>query len=834
MQLRTNHLSRLILIGVMLIIGGSSCSISSIRFPDGFPSLSTPDLSDGSSSAPLPMAQTTFIATLPEPLQAGESLLLTILDEVTGLALNSISYGMTTRDPLTYTATVPLPVNSIVKYRYVRNSTFQIVEDTSSNLAIRYRLYSVKTPGEVQDVIADWSDKTFTRGTGSVQGRVLNADTGTPLPNLLVSAGGQQYITDSAGRFELSSLATGTQNLVVYSMDGLYQTFQQGALIGPGQTTSVEIQVAPTPIVNVTFEVSTPPDTVPGAPVRIAGNLLQLGNTFADLQGGLNVSPDRMPVLTLTADGKYSTTLGLPVGAYVQYKYSLGDGFWNAEHKESGAFVLRELIVPAKDLVIQDAVQTWQSGISSPILFETQVPSLTPPGDIIYIQFNPYGWTEPIPMWPLGNNRWAYKLYGPLNMFVSFGYRYCRNGQCGSTDDLETSGGGTPGHQVTVSQAAQDIQDTVSAWKWFETPESTAILGSQVNPRAAGFWSGVEFQSMFRPNWSYYMPQAFASIQALGANWVILTPSWTFSSASPLAFAPVPGKDPMWIDSAIMISQARALGLKVVLYPNPQFIGTESDFWSAAPQDPIWWQNWFDHYRAFAVNFADLANQTGADALILGGGNIDPALPGGTLPDGTPASLPEDIDQEWKTIIFEVRQHFNGTILWAIPFNKTDLQTPLSFLQDTDGIYLLLNAPLSNNPNATKSDYTEEAGRLLDNEISPLPSLLDKPLYLAIAYPSATGSAMGCVPDGLGGCSEWNSLSQPNPDLQSANLDLQLQADIYEAILNAVNARPWVMGLISRGFYPPAGLQDKSASVHGKSAADILWYWFPRLSGAVQ
>src|SRR4030065_812059 len=105
MQIRTNHLSRLILIGVMLIISGSSCSISSIRFPDGFPSLSTPDLSDGSLSAPLPMAQTTFIATLPEPLQAGESLLLTILDEVTGLALNSISYGMSTRDPPTYTAT---------------------------------------------------------------------------------------------------------------------------------------------------------------------------------------------------------------------------------------------------------------------------------------------------------------------------------------------------------------------------------------------------------------------------------------------------------------------------------------------------------------------------------------------------------------------------------------------------------------------------------------------------------------------------------------------------------------------------------------------------------
>jgi hypothetical protein len=40
--------------------------------------------------------------------------------------------------------------------------------------------------------------------------------------------------------------------------------------------------------------------------------------------------------------------------------------------------------------------------------------------------------------------------------------------------------------------------------------------------------------------------------------------------------------------------------------------------------------------------------------------------------------------------------------------------------------------------------------------------------------------------------------------------------------------------VVSRGYYPPAALRDKSASVHGKPAADILWYWFPRMLGVVQ
>jgi len=65
-------------------------------------------------------------------------------------------------------------------------------------------------------------------------------------------------------------------------------------------------------------------------------------------------------------------------------------------------------------------------------------------------------------------------------------------------------------------------------------------------------------------------------------------------------------------------------------------------------------------------------------------------------------------------------------------------------------------------------------------------------------------------------------------------LDLQAQADLYEAILTAVNGRPWVSGVVSRGYYPPVALRDKSASAHGKPAADILWYWFPRMLGVVQ
>ncbi|CAG0998424.1 hypothetical protein ANAEL_02770 [Anaerolineales bacterium] len=833
MNLKSVLSRRIITAAVVLVLAGQACTLSLFENPFGNGTATQTPVSVVPSPTPLVAAQTTFVATLPEPLQANETLAIAVLDEVTGLSLNATQYPMSARDSLTYTATLPLPYNSVVKYRYVRRGTAQVLEDTNLGAPIRYRMYFVAGPAEVTDIVADWGDKSYARPHGIVLGQITNVDTGSPLPNMLVTAGGMQSITTSSGRFELSGLPTGTQNLLVYSMDGMYQTFQQGAAVADGQTTVVDLRVKSLPLVNVTFTVTVPDTTVPGVPVRIAGNILQLGNTFADLQGGVSTSPDRMPIMSLQPDGRYATTLALPAGAHIQYKYTLGDGYWNAEHKSDGTWNLRDFIVPTQDTTLQETVLSWSSG-DSPILFEVTVPSVTPPSDIIYMQFNTFGWMEPIPMWPLGNNRWAYKLYSPLNILGSFSYRYCRNGQCGSADDSQTVGAAPTGRQASTSLMGQDIQDTVGTWKWFENPEPVTLVGASITPRASGFVAGVEFQPTYRPSWSYYMPQALTNTQAIGSNMVVFTPTWTYTTVSPLGFATAPGQDPLWIDSAIMLSQARALGLNVAVFPTPHFLSNAATFWQNAPRDAQWWQTWFTRYRAFAVNYADLAAQTGAQTLILGGDWITPAMPGGKLPDGTLSNVPADSETQWRSIITDVRQHFKGQVLWALPYTKAAIEAPLTFLQDVDGIYLLWSASLSSNPSATKADYSNEAGHLLDNEVSSLASLLNKPFILAVSYPSAAGAAGGCIPDGAGACLDWNLLSRPNADVGSASLSLQTQADIYEAILTAVNSRQWITGFVSRGYYPPAALQDKSTSIHSKPVADILWYWFPRLLGKVQ
>jgi hypothetical protein len=120
---------------------------------------------------------------------------------------------------------------------------------------------------------------------------------------------------------------------------------------------------------------------------------------------------------------------------------------------------------------------------------------------------------------------------------------------------------------------------------------------------------------------------------------------------------------------------------------------------------------------------------------------------------------------------------------------------------------------------------------LLDTALLPFMRLTQKPVVLALTYPSAEGALTGCLQAQEGLCLESDQLERPNPDSPSISLSLEQQTTAYNAILQAVNERPWIGGIVTAGFYPPAMLQDKSASVYGKPAAGALWYWFDQFLG---
>ena len=218
-------------------------------------------------------------------------------------------------------------------------------------------------------------------------------------------------------------------------------------------------------------------------------------------------------------------------------------------------------------------------------------------------------------------------------------------------------------------------------------------------------------------------------------------------------------------------------------------------------------------------------------AILVGDAAILPAYPGMGLVDGSPANQPDDIQDRWDNMISDVRTRYSGQLLYQVEFTGSNpaAALPASLF---DGIYMIWNAPLTTSDEPAAADLEVEMGRLLDEEIAPFQVEAGKPVILALQFASAAGSARQCV-SLSGNCLPGIALSQPYLELQSIPVNLQAQVDLYNAALGAINGRDWISGVISRGYYPPAALQDGSFSIHGKPAMDVLWYWFPRMTGAI-
>ncbi len=181
-----------------------------------------------------------------------------------------------------------------------------------------------------------------------------------------------------------------------------------------------------------------------------------------------------------------------------------------------------------------------------------------------------------------------------------------------------------------------------------------------------------------------------------------------------MEFGLAPEQDPFWLDSAIMVSQARGANLNVGIFPIPQFaIKLRMIFGQRRRAMQAWWQTWFDHYRAFAVNYADLAAQTGSQALILGGDWLGPGPSGRDTGRwhalGRPCGCRRALELPSSLKCASTSAEKSGGRCHIHPAN---CKPPLNFLQATDGIYLLWNAPLATQAGASKTDMANQAGQI--------------------------------------------------------------------------------------------------------------------------
>jgi hypothetical protein len=275
--------------------------------------------------------------------------------------------------------------------------------------------------------------------------------------------------------------------------------------------------------------------------------------------------------------------------------------------------------------------------------------------------------------------------------------------------------------------------------------------------------------------------------------------------------------------------------LGVALHPQPHFPTSVDEWWASAPRDFSWWVSWFDRYTAFILHHADLAQQNEVETLILGGEWMEPAMPYGKLADGSPSGVPADVEQRYRELIATVRTRFDGTLAWALTYPAGVHAAP-AFINDVDQLYILWAAPLATSADTPPADLQTEAIRILNEDIYGLrltwqPANESKPVIISLGYPSADGILTGCLPDPIVTCLPANRLNYPAPDYPLLELDLAEQALAYDAVLAAIDQTEWISGVVSQGYYPPAVLHDKSSSIHGKPAAEVLAAWYAAFTG---
>lgn len=764
-------------------------------------------------------AETKFVLEVPDPI--ADEMVFELVDDVTGIELNPTRYVMEKIGDLTYSITIPLKIGSLAKYRYFRNASLPIYETNAFNDVVDYRAVYINGANEFYDLITNWVDRQFDKKFGRIEGQIINSLSGSPLPNILVIAGGIQTFTNSLGNFSIEQLPPGKHTLIAISTDGEYQVFQQEAIIEEELTTPAKIAISPNDFVKVTFIVQS--SLTSNQTLRMIGNTYQLGNVFGNLYYGESTIASRAPILNSLPDGTYSITLNLPVGYNLVYKYTLGNGFWNAELSSDGKFFLRDMIVPAEDIVVNDFITTFQATDTSKIEFNLVVSPNTPETDIISIQFSPFGWSSPIPMTQISKNEYIFTLYGPLNMVEGVNYRYCRNDACNLSTNLDTSVPVNTTKNFESSLEPQVFLDEIIDWKnWEQDISQTEIITPQINIRGESFLVGFEQSSSFNIFTPVYSDLGYSSMKELNANVVIIPIEWSLQSLNPVILGPVPGINPLWKDSLSQISKAKNQGLQVIIAPKLNFSTLAMNQLFGNSLQPGWEEKFSKYYGEFLIYAADLAQFQEVQGLL-----IPSEVKAGTNLEGV-SLINSLIETNLSLQIPELKKHFSENLF--VSFNPEDTNFESIPLSKFDQIILITDWDISQNGKDVEA-FSIAFRERLQNQVFNIYQETQLPIILLMDYPSATGAETGCVfyeED----CIDFTLANKLTieQEIELAK-DLDIQKEIYSAGLNIMNEFEWINGFISSGYNPQVSVRDSSSSVRGKPAGDLLWYWYPKLLG---
>lgn len=293
-------------------------------------------------------------------------------------------------------------------------------------------------------------------------------------------------------------------------------------------------------------------------------------------------------------------------------------------------------------------------------------------------------------------------------------------------------------------------------------------------------------------------------LAALGTDWIILIVNVYQEKVSSTDVARLQYATPT--DAALrrMIELAHSLGMRVMLNPNVEFSNDPTHNHTQIGSTYIGeteWKAWFASYREIAVYYANLSQNAGADMYIIGNELA------GTV----------HRDADWRSIIQDVRQAYKGSIFYEATVSGNpgiSEELKVKWWDALDYIGVLGYYPLTTSNNPTVEEL--KAAWIQKNYLFRLENLskqYQKPIIMSeIGYLASDGT----------------NTDPPNfPRFANAPLDLQEQADCYQAAFEVLWGKPWLKGIfwwqwLANPVWWPGGPTSKIEDINGKPAEQIV------------
>jgi hypothetical protein len=243
------------------------------------------------------------------------------------------------------------------------------------------------------------------------------------------------------------------------------------------------------------------------------------------------------------------------------------------------------------------------------------------------------------------------------------------------------------------------------------------------------------------------------------------------------------------------INQAHSLGMKVMLKPHLD-LANDPTHWRGdigVGFSGADWTAWFTSYKAFINHYAQLAQANGADQFCI----------------GTELVTTEFRAADWQSLIAGVRGIFTGPITYAA---NQGSEGAITWWDLVDYIGVDAYYPLTSKNNPTLA----ELEAVWAPRVAALKTLSEnwekRVIFTEIGYRSQDGANQ-----------------HPWDFLVSSTIDLQEQADLYQAVFESFFNQSWFAGIFWWSWDPnpiQGGPCDMSYSPHDKPAEDILRQWY--------